>query len=164
MVQWTMIVTRSSDRTLTTHIAAICYRSMSCRTENYSTPNYQVDNLSGATSNFLWSSLTPSLVHEKPCIVHNPALFLERTYKCSYRFKRPHPAPRYCVRTKGKRANLDQPGSCGKGQVYLEGAVDILRAVDDIDFHLLYSGRVRVSSRLFRVEKAGNHELVPISV
>lgn len=51
---------------------------------------------------------------------------------------------RYCVRTKGKRADLEQPGSCGKGQVYLEGAVDILRAVDGIDFHLLYSGRVSV--------------------
>lgn len=58
------------------------------------------------------------------------------------------------MRTKGKRADLDKPGACGKGQVYLEGAVDILRAVDDIDFHVLYSGRVRfvyqVCANMFR--------------
>ncbi|CAM9249860.1 unnamed protein product, partial [Ectocarpus sp. 12 AP-2014] len=54
------------------------------------------------------------------------------------------PAKRYwyCIRTKGKRADLHQPGSCGKGQVYLEGAVNILREIDRIDFHILYSGRV----------------------
>ena len=50
---------------------------------------------------------------------------------------------RYCIRTKGKLAELDKPGACGKGQVYLEGAVAILRSVDTIDFHLLYSGKVR---------------------
>lgn len=50
---------------------------------------------------------------------------------------------RYCVRTKGKLEEPDKPGASGKGQVYLEGAVDILRSVDTIDFHLLYSGRVR---------------------
>lgn len=60
-------------------------------------------------------------------------------------------ALRYCVRTKGKRAHLDQPGSCGKGQVYLEGAVDILQAVDGIDFHLLYSGKVRTVTPLHEI-------------
>lgn len=50
--------------------------------------------------------------------------------------------PRYCVRTKGKRAELDQPGACGKGQIYLEGAVKILRSLESTDFHALYSGRV----------------------
>lgn len=70
---------------------------------------------------------------------------------------RPFPASRYCVRTKGKRADLDQPGACGKGQVYLEGAVDILRAVDNIDFHLLYSGRVSNRSRMmFRPKRSLN--------
>ncbi len=70
------------------------------------------------------------------------SLFPERPQECLFRPKRLHPALRYCVRTKGKSADLDQPGSCGKGQVYLEGAVDLLRAVDSVDFHLLYSGRV----------------------
>lgn len=51
---------------------------------------------------------------------------------------------RYCVKTKGKNARLDQPGACGNSQVYLEGAVNILRGVDTIDFHLLYSGKVRL--------------------
>ena len=57
---------------------------------------------------------------------------------------------RYCIRTKGKTAEIDKPGSCGKGQVYLEGAVDILREVDGINFHILYSGRVSDSLILLR--------------
>lgn len=52
---------------------------------------------------------------------------------------------RYCIKTKGGLAEMDKPGACGKGQVYLEGAVDILRALDAIDFELLYSGRVSIS-------------------
>ncbi|CAM9114326.1 unnamed protein product, partial [Hapterophycus canaliculatus] len=73
------------------------------------------------------------------------------------------PAKRYwyCVRTKGKRAHLDQPGSCGKAQVYLEGAVEILQAVDRIDFHLLYSGKVPLS-KLDRVKNIARSSLVTL--
>ncbi|CAM9258070.1 unnamed protein product [Ascophyllum nodosum] len=67
----------------------------------------------------------------------------------------------YCIRTKGKLAELDKPGACGKGQVYLEGAVAILRSVDTIDFHLLYSGKVPLS-KLARVKNIVRRSLVTL--
>ncbi|CAM9521427.1 unnamed protein product, partial [Discosporangium mesarthrocarpum] len=73
------------------------------------------------------------------------------------------PSVRYwhCIRAKGKRKDLSQPGACGKGQVYLEGAVEILHNIDNIDFHLLFSGRVPLG-KLGRIKNLVRPSLVTL--
>jgi len=59
----------------------------------------------------------------------------------------PNPARRWNEVLRVKRGVLDtsQPGCFAKDQCYFKGAVDILRNLDSIDFHLLYSGRLSVA-------------------
>uniref|UniRef100_A0A7S3UW10 Uncharacterized protein n=1 Tax=Heterosigma akashiwo TaxID=2829 RepID=A0A7S3UW10_HETAK len=68
------------------------------------------------------------------------------------------PAQRYwlCVRVKKGILDPEQPGSVGKSQIYLEGAVEILKKLRSIDFRLMYSGKVSVDclGRARRVRRA----------
>ncbi|KAH3729396.1 hypothetical protein DPMN_055364 [Dreissena polymorpha] len=49
---------------------------------------------------------------------------------------------RHCVRVKRGLINPNDIGGYGKDQCYFEGAVEILRNVDDIDFRVLMSGKI----------------------
>ncbi|KAL4232574.1 hypothetical protein ACF0H5_007264 [Mactra antiquata] len=49
---------------------------------------------------------------------------------------------RHCVRVKRGLLNPNDIGGYGKDQCYFEGAVDILRNVDTIDFKVLMSGKI----------------------
>jgi len=57
----------------------------------------------------------------------------------------------HCVRCKRGVFDQNEPGSSGKNQAYLEGAVKILRNIDNIDFTLLYSGKIPIE-KLSRVK------------
>ncbi|CAH1229104.1 KIAA0895L [Branchiostoma lanceolatum] len=52
-------------------------------------------------------------------------------------------------------------GGCGKDQAYFAGAVEILRNLDSIDFHLLYSGKVCIDE-LPRIKRLARRDCVKL--
>lgn len=66
---------------------------------------------------------------------------------------------RHCVRVKRGLLNPNDIGGYGKDQCYFEGAVEILRNIDTIDFKVLMSGKV-CFDEIQRVKKLARMECI----
>ncbi|KAK3595221.1 hypothetical protein CHS0354_021536 [Potamilus streckersoni] len=66
---------------------------------------------------------------------------------------------RHCVRVKRGLLNPNDIGGLGKDQCYFEGAVEILRNIDEIDFHVLMSGKVCIDE-IKRVKRVARMDCI----
>ncbi|VDI15443.1 uncharacterized protein [Mytilus edulis] len=99
-----------------------------------------INTILNAKTRFLWG---PSLLYYTACKA------AEMTFKQLYDHltiyvKSPEHRWRLCMRVKRGLLDPNDLGGYGKDQCYFEGAVEILRSLDMIDFNVMMSGKICV--------------------
>jgi len=118
-----------------------------------------INTVLGARTKYLWSA---ALVYYTSCMAAS-LTFRGLFDHLEQYVKSPEQRFRHCMRVKRGVTEADGLGGYGNDQCYFEGAVEILRNMNTIDFPVMYAGRLCVDE-VHRVRRVARMDCIKLPI